>query len=168
MVILIKSNLGILKYYLLSLETSSIQLNLIFYFESTFLLFFSCCAINLINFLENVKSLDSLHISHCWLLLAKNNSLREALEKHKESLINLGIGPVFNCNQQNQIADLPVDFAVFQHLTTLGLDHLWITDEALKQICDLKLLKRLVILLDKEFKGHGAKNETWECFHRSL
>ena len=110
-----------------------------------------------------------MHISHCWLLLlSTNNSLKKALEKHKDSLINLGIGPVLSDNSENQILELPVDFAVFQHLTTLGLDHLWITDEVLKQICSIKLLKRLILLLDKEFKGHGANNETWEFFHRSL
>lgn len=128
--------------------------------------FFSCYAVNLINFLENVKNLDSLYISQFWLLLAKNNSFKEALEKHKNSLVNLGIGAVLNNN--NQMIDFPVNFAVFQHLTMLGLDHMWITDEALKEICDLKLLQRFIIILDKEFRGGGAKSETWEFFHKSL
>ncbi|KAK6624779.1 hypothetical protein RUM44_011639 [Polyplax serrata] len=128
----------------------------------------SCCAENLINFLENVKSLNSLHISHCWLLLVNNNGLGEALEKHRDSLVNLGIGPVYSNCQEGQIVDLTLDFAGFQNLMTLSLDHLWVTDEVLKQVSDLKLLKRLILLLDKEFKGHKAKNETWEYFHTKL
>lgn len=98
--------------------------------------------------------------------MLEKNSLKSALEKQKDSLTILGLGAVYCDNLKPP--ELPINLSVYQHLSILCLDHSWITDEIVNKICDQNILKKLVIQLNKEYKGHEVKNETWYHFRQSL
>lgn len=94
------------------------------------------------------------------------NSLKSALEKQKDSLTILGLGAVYCDNLEPP--ELPINLTVYQHLSILCLDHSWITDEIINQISDKNSLTKLVIQLNKVYKGHEVRNETWDHFRQSL
>lgn len=98
--------------------------------------------------------------------MLENDGFKSSLENQKESLVCLGIGPVC-CDKSDEI-HLPVNLSVHHQLSILSLDHSWITDGILNEICDLKMLKTLIIRVNEEFKGQEVRNQTWDQFHESL